>query len=79
MIVWLKSLGIALIIFAFLIGAVSSILITASAYHSGGGSALWIGLGLMGSGLVFIAIGAFLVNRSYKWHDGWPWERRGGS
>ncbi len=79
MIAWLKSLGVAFVTLACLIAVGAGLLIAASALGGAGRPAFWIGLGSLGFALVFVTIGLFLVNRSYKWRHGWPWSPRDGS
>lgn len=76
MILWLKNLGIGLVVIASLLAGLAGVLIAANLLGGAGRSALWVGLGSFGFALAYGTIGLLLVNRAYKWHDAPPWARR---
>jgi hypothetical protein len=71
--VWLKVVGIVLVVLACDLAVGAGALIVASLFSSAGRVAFWVGVGSLGSGLLFVTTGLFFVNRAYKWHGAPPW------
>jgi len=67
--VWLKVVGSVLVVLACDLAVGAAALIAASLLSSAGRVVLWVGVGSLGSGLLFVTTGLFFVNRAYKWHD----------
>ena len=71
--VWLKVVGIVLVVLACDLAVGAGALIAAGLLSSAGRVALWAGVGSLGSGLLSLTAGLFFVNRAHKWHGAPPW------
>jgi uncharacterized membrane protein len=66
-IVWLKVIGIVLVVLACDLAVGAAALITASLLRSADRVALWVGVGSLGFGFFCVTTGLLFVNRAYRW------------
>jgi hypothetical protein len=71
--IWLKVVGIVLVVLAFDIAVGAGALIAVSLLSTARRLVLWIGVGSLGFGLLSAVAGVLFVNRAYKWHGDSNW------
>jgi NhaP-type Na+/H+ or K+/H+ antiporter len=72
-VIWLKVVGIVLVVLAFDIAVGAGALIAVSLLSTARRLILWIGVGSLGFGLLSAAAGVLFVSKAYKWHGNSPW------